>query len=514
MVIISAVICDKQGSILVARQYQNISKHQLEENIRNFPKLIQQDQQHTFVETEYMRYVYLPLDTMYLVLLTKKNSNIIENQETIRLLHKILQDLCPQGVSEANILKRDFDILLCFDDVISYGLRESVTLAQVQTSLDMESSEEKLHNMLMKQRIAEQKEQAKKYQQELKKKQQDKNFTSSSASNPYGSVSSTNQSNIRFPSKSIEEVLKPDLSSDKIDNTQPARPSQKPTTNAPKKGMALGKKQPKNEQQDKTQPKQQQELIQQIQEESNQQQEIKLNPLKAPIDIEIVEKLSCQMTREGTLNSLEINGEVFLSFYDPSKSKVVIQFEYDQNVKLNLMKPHINLNKQLWQDKKQIVLKNSDQSFPLNSRIPSVKYRYVSNSQNEIPFNITCWFSEGGSIALETEFNQDSQFINLKNIEVCFNYPSGEQPSVTQSENADYQIENKSNLFKYIIPVINSDVPSSNIQIQFSANVQEDELFPFNVYFQLSGTYLNIKPLAIANLDDNKNLVKFDIDIV
>lgn len=40
MVIISAAICDKLGKILLARQFQNISKMTLEEYILNFPKSI------------------------------------------------------------------------------------------------------------------------------------------------------------------------------------------------------------------------------------------------------------------------------------------------------------------------------------------------------------------------------------------------------------------------------------------------------------------------------------------
>lgn len=72
---------------------------------------------------------------------------------------------------------------------------------------------------------------------------------------------------------------------------------------------------------------------------------MKLNPLKSPVDIDIIEKISCQMTREGNMNSFEINGEIYLTFYDPNKSKVAIQFEYDNSLKLNAMKPHINLNK-------------------------------------------------------------------------------------------------------------------------------------------------------------------------
>jgi coatomer subunit delta len=131
MVIISATICDKTGKILVARQYQNITKMALEENIKNFPKSIISTQQHTFVENNNLRYVYLPIDVFYLVLLTNKNSNMIEDLETIRLLHKLVLEQCSSGVSEATILKKSLDIVLCFDDVISFGYRESVTFAQV-----------------------------------------------------------------------------------------------------------------------------------------------------------------------------------------------------------------------------------------------------------------------------------------------------------------------------------------------------------------------------------------------
>ncbi len=63
--------------------------------------------------------MYLPLDTLYLLIITKKNSNIIEDQETIRLLHKIVLELCEQ-VNEQYIVKNSFDILLAFDDVKIY----------------------------------------------------------------------------------------------------------------------------------------------------------------------------------------------------------------------------------------------------------------------------------------------------------------------------------------------------------------------------------------------------------
>jgi len=76
--------------VIVSRHYVDMSRIRIEGLLAAFPKLVGMGKQHTYIETENVRYVYQPIEALFLLLVTTKQSNILEDLATLTLLSKLV----------------------------------------------------------------------------------------------------------------------------------------------------------------------------------------------------------------------------------------------------------------------------------------------------------------------------------------------------------------------------------------------------------------------------------------
>ena len=174
MVVLSAAVCTKNGRTLLSRQFVEMNRIRIEGLLAAFPKLMGTgNKQHTFVETDSVRYVYQPIESLFLLLITNKASNIVEDLETLRLLSKVVPEIAG-GTSEDKVSDHAFELVFAFDEVITTGgYRETIDMRTIRQNLDMDSHEEKLANMVKKSKLDAAKDQAKHMSQVIKQRQRD-----------------------------------------------------------------------------------------------------------------------------------------------------------------------------------------------------------------------------------------------------------------------------------------------------------------------------------------------------
>ena len=82
-----------------------------------------------------------------MVLITNRQSNILQDIDSLHLFAQVVSSIC-KSLDEREILKHAFELLSAFDELVSLGYRENLTLSQIKTFLDMESHEESIQEII------------------------------------------------------------------------------------------------------------------------------------------------------------------------------------------------------------------------------------------------------------------------------------------------------------------------------------------------------------------------------
>lgn len=121
----------------------------LTQHLNTFFCHLDSDTQHTFIEVDNVRFVYQRMGLLYLVILTTINSNIFEDLETMRTFIRIVNQYCVP-LNDDTVKKNSFTLIYAFDELISLGYRENVTIEDIKKAIEMSSENEVLAEIIKK----------------------------------------------------------------------------------------------------------------------------------------------------------------------------------------------------------------------------------------------------------------------------------------------------------------------------------------------------------------------------
>lgn len=165
-VVLAASICTRGGKAVLSRQFREMPRSRVEALLASFPKLADSGTQHTTVEQDNVRFVYQPLDELYMVLITNRQSNILQDIDSLHLFAQVVSSTC-KSLDEREILKNAYELLSAFDELVTLGYRENLTISQIKTFLEMESHEERIQEIIARNKELEATEERKRKAKQL-----------------------------------------------------------------------------------------------------------------------------------------------------------------------------------------------------------------------------------------------------------------------------------------------------------------------------------------------------------
>lgn len=509
-VVLAASIITKSGKALVSRQFVDMSRIRIEGLLAAFPKLVGTGKQHTYVETENVRYVYQPIEALYLLLVTNKQSNILEDLETLRLLSKLVPEYSV-SLDEAGICKTAFELIFAFDEVISLGHKENVTVAQVKQYCEMESHEERLHKLVLQSKINETKDVMKRKASEIDKSKIDKNrgekggfmslqsMGSGRIESSFNDMSISSSSGGGFGSGS-GFGLSSDV--DSFSSKSKGRPPASATAPPKGLGMQLGKTQRTNQFLESLKAEGEV-IVEDVKPSSGQSRPAAL-PLTDPVTLTVEEKINVTLKRDGGVSNFDVQGTLSLQILNQDDALIQVQIETGGNPGI-LFKTHPNINKELFSNENILGLKDPKRPFPTGQTgdaagVGLLKWRMQSVDESVVPLTINCWPSvSGNETYVSIEYEASSMF-DLRNVVISVPLPAlREAPNVRQID-GEWRYDSRNSILEWSILLIDNSNRSGSMEFVVPP-AESAVFFPISVRFTAANTFSDLKVVNILPLN-------------
>lgn len=497
MVVLAAAICTKSGKAVVSRQFRDMARSRVEALIASFPKLADTSTQHTVVEQDSVRFIYQPLDELYMLLITNKQSNILQDIDTLHIFAQVVTSTC-KSLEEREIIRNAYELLSAFDELVTLGYRENLTISQIKAFLEMESHEERIQEIISRNKELEATEERKRKAKQLDMQRKEATRSGMGRGPPRTPVYPTYSAPAR---PAVTETY----------DSYEAEKNKSYKTSAPKgKGMQLGKKSKTTDMFERVRGDMGAEV-----EESSSSTQPPPTSAEAPstpglhtsdhdgIQVTIVEAISAQMSREGVPSSIEIKGDLQLRISDQSLTRVKLDLVANASHEA-AFKTHPNVDKPLFNTSKVIQMRDTSRSFPVNISVGVLKWRAAPKAPDAsaLPITFTAFIDgigdEPRTITIQYELAAGEE---LRDVSVTIPYSTSE-PAVS-SFDATYEVAGDS--LEWSIGSI--DESTSTGEFQFEAQTEDvDEFFPMQVKFSKTRPFIDVDVTSVTLLEMNEDV--------
>ena len=208
-----------------------------------------------------------------------------------------------------------------------------------------------------------------------------------------------------------------------------------------------------------------------------------------PVHVTVAESISAKLSKEGTLQSFNVKGDLQLRVLDPTMAKVRLSMVANATSGA-VFKTHPNVDKAQFANGKTIQLKDPSKGFPVNQSVGVLRWTATASADaaDVAPITFTVWVNKGDAssynLTIEYETNGAD---SLRDVVITIPYSTSE-PAVS-SFDAVYEVSGDA--LEWTIGTI--DDANSSGSFEFEAQAEdESEFFPMTVQFSKSKPFVDV----------------------
>jgi hypothetical protein len=224
-----------------------------------------------------------------------------------------------------------------------------------------------------------------------------------------------------------------------------------------------------------------------------------------PVMLAVTEKVSAKISKDGLAELLEVKGNLMLTAATDDVSNCVIKLRPISNAAFNF-NTHPKMNKALYEKSSILQLKDAGKGFPSGRPVGVLKWTSNGTNEDLIPIRINCWPEEEarGQVNVSIEYSMDLKNFELHDVKIHIPLGTNSSPNVVSADGT-YKHNPSNSELVWELDLIDSSNSSGSLEFNILQK-NTDAFFPISVQFSSLQLYCNVDVLEVTSVSTGNHI--------
>jgi len=231
-----------------------------------------------------------------------------------------------------------------------------------------------------------------------------------------------------------------------------------------------------------------------------------------PVSLVVEEKISVHLSREGSLEQMDVKGSLSLTSNTEEASKCKILLGSGKSLPGLAFQTHPKINKSAYDGSRVLALKESGKGFPVGRPVGVLRWSFSTTEDSMVPLSVNCWPEDEGNGSISVSLEYALIKLNMELHQVIISVPLGlntQAPKVTSADLGSFSHDSVGGNIVWKVDLIDKSNMSGSLEFSVQGR-NTDAFFPIQMSFNSSNTYASIDIAGVSPVD-SQSIIPFGL---